>query len=165
MPHRGGRKGRDDVSAKNAHLSVERLADIVGGLRTSSESATKRLFRLAPQQPAVAEQSLAPSARPQAARREKPDGPVPTVPAPAAKSASTELTAVPAPVVEPAVVKPAVEPVPAISMQAASKRGRHRAPASPRLVVRGFGLTSFRIALMGALALLVVAAAVLLVLS
>jgi hypothetical protein len=196
MPHRGGRKGRPaDVAAQNDHLCAERLADIVDRLGTSPESTTKRPFRPDPLQPAVDEPSGAASARPQAPPREKREGPVPTVTAPAPERQVAERQVAEPLVAEPLVAErrvteplvtepaapepavalpavaqwadtdPAVDSVPEVSMPAASKRGRHRAPASPRLVVRGFGLTSLRIALMGAVAVLVVVAAALLIWS
>jgi hypothetical protein len=43
-----------------------------------------------------------------------------------------------------------------------SKRGRHRRSPSPKVVVWGFSLTSYRLALMGALVLFVLGAVILL---
>ena len=47
------------------------------------------------------------------------------------------------------------------SAPAASKDGRHRRTPTAKLMVRGFALTTYRLALMGALTFLLVAAAIL----
>jgi hypothetical protein len=69
----------------------------------------------------------------------------------------------------PTVIKPAVS-ISVVSKRkaakpAASKTGRHRRRPSAKVVVRGSALTSYRLALLGTLALLLVASAVFLTLS
>jgi hypothetical protein len=48
-----------------------------------------------------------------------------------------------------------------VSAPPASKDGRHRRAPTAKLMVRGFALTTYRLALMGALAFLLVAVAIL----
>jgi hypothetical protein len=118
------------------HLSADRLADMHTLRLTASESAANRLFRGAPEQTLVDRPSR-PSGLP---GKKHGDEPVPVVPSPAIAASA---------------VAPATD----------WKSGRHRRPSSPRFTVWGFALTFRRVALMGALVLLVVASSVLFVLS
>jgi hypothetical protein len=146
MPHGGvWRNGGGGLEASSDHLSADRLADAVGSRGSPSpESATLQLLGGTPRQTP----GHVPSGSPGARRK---------------KCASTQVVSAPsatrATVSRPTVTRSSV------SKTADSNIGRHRRQASPQLIVRGVVLTSYRLALMGTLTLLVVVSSVLLALK
>lgn len=161
MPHGGvWRNGGGGLEASSDHLSADRLADAVGSLGSPSpESATLQLLRGTPRQIP----GDGPSGSPGARRKKCASTQVVLAP-------SVTRTTVPRPTVtrtsasKTAVSKMAVSKI-TVSKTADSNIGRHRRQASPQLIVRGVVLTSYRLALMGTLALLVVVSSVLLALK
>lgn len=166
----------DGLSADR--LSADRLADLVGALRASasSDSAT-RLLRGAPQEPSAAESQQAPEVTDQAASGgvatdkvapgRKSGRSVPTradrASSAAAAGSASRASAPAAPGGGPSSAK-GLAPEALTNTPTTTGfpwAGRHRRAPTARLMVRGFALTTYRLALMGALALLLVAAAIL----
>lgn len=191
MPSRGGRwKGEGGLGSAEGPLSAERLADLVGTPRASSTGedlltgravdSARRPPRNALQNPPEAELQRASdvsgmvtiatvtSSKRTTTTAARSAAPAAVRGAPA--SGATVPVVSPRPVVsKPAISKEAVSKKavagPAVSKPAKPNTGRHRRAPSPKLVVRGLALTSYRFALMGALAFLVAVAAILKALS
>ena len=169
MPHRGRRDGQGGLESLDDHLSAERLADLVGGLRvTTSDSAAMRRARGASQKPSVTGSTRASVRRVKKAARPSPAVAVPDVPrstgrlpADPVSGISSGATSASASTADSSgadsTTTARLEEGPA---PVAAKTGRHRRQPSPK-VVWGFALTSYRLVLMGVLAVLVAAAAVL----
>jgi hypothetical protein len=166
MPHGGvWRNGGGGLEASSDHLSADRLADAVGSLGSPSpESATLQLLRGTPRQTPGDVPSGSPGARRKKCASTQvvlaPSVTRTTVPRPTVTRSSASKTAVS----KMAVWKTAVSKI-TVSNTADSNIGRHRRQPSPQLIVRGVALTSYRLALMGTLALLVVVSSVLLALK
>jgi len=137
MPHRGWWRRRGGVARPREHLSAGRLEDLVGNPDSTSTSTSS-----------------------ESAADTKVNVPKPKP----AKHGVSILLSWMTNISIPVFWKPSV-PISAVSKPAVSKAGRHRHAMSAKPVVWGFALTSTRLALMGALALLVVASAVLLTVS
>ena len=166
MPHRGRHHGEGDLEeaddrleSADDRLSADRFADLVGTLRTSSPDSAVPLPRGESQDPPAAEPHEAPGADKVASGRMTTDKVAPgnkagaSAPTPAGSDPASAGSAQVAP-------GTAVSPK-TVSAPAASKDGRHRRTPTAKLIVRGFALTTYRLALMGALAFLLVAVAIL----
>ena len=165
MPHRGRHHGEGDLEeaddrleAADDRLSADRFADLVGTLRTSSRDSAVSLLRSDPLDPSAAEPHEAPGADTVASGRTT-DKVTPgtkagtSAPTPAGSDPASAGSAQVAP-------GTAVSPK-TVSAPAASKDGRHRRTPTAKLIVRGFALTTCRLALIGALAFLLVVATIL----
>lgn len=159
MPHRGRHHGEGDLEAADDRLSADRLADLVGTLRTSSPDSAVPLPRGESQDPPAAEPHEAPGADKVASGRMTTDKVAPGNKAGA--SAPTPAGSDPASAGSDQAAPGAAVSSASPSAPAASKDGRHRRTPTAKLMVRGFALTTYRLALMGALTFLLVAAAIL----
>jgi hypothetical protein len=156
MPHRAWRIRRGAFDAvPTDRLTAERLASFLSFLGTvSPESSTQVEAAEAPPQTPVAE---------------------PTPPDVTALTTRQPATTTSPSVVPPTVYRPSdlavsdggvsevVVPIPAATEEetsAISAAGRHRSPSSPRWTIRGFGLTSRRLQILGGLAVVLAAAVV-----
>ena len=166
MPHRGWRDGQGGLESLDVHLSAERLADLVGGLRvTSSDSAAMRAVRGTPQKPWVTGSTRASVRRVKKAAKPDPAVAAPDVPRSARRVFVDPASGVPSRGTSPTATSTTAASTTAARLKKgpvpmAAATGRHRRQPSPK-IVWGFAPTSYRLVLMGVLAVLVAAAAVL----